>query len=56
MKTVQPEFLKVQAERCRKLAENADSFTGERLLRLAEDYDRRWEAETRKHPANKGGV
>jgi hypothetical protein len=56
MKLVEPEFLRVQAERCRKLAERADSFTRERLLRLAEDYDKRWEAETKKHPANDGGV
>ena len=53
MKIIQPEFLKVQAERCRSLAENADAFTRERLLRLAEDYERRYEAarQTKKeHP------
>ena len=50
MKIIQPEFLKVQAERCRQLAEKADDFTRERLLRLAEDYEKRWEAETEKHP------
>jgi len=56
MKIIEPEFLKVQAERCRELAENADNFTKERLLRLAEDYDRRYAAEIEKHPANNDGV
>jgi hypothetical protein len=50
MKIIQPEFLKVQAGRCRELAESADSFTKERLLRLAEDYEKRYDAEMKKHP------
>jgi hypothetical protein len=34
-------FLKEQADRCRRLAENADKFTKRRLLDLAERYDDR---------------
>jgi hypothetical protein len=34
-------FLKEQADRCRRLAENADKFTKRRLLDLAEKYDSR---------------
>ena len=34
-------FLKVHAERCRSLAENADEFTKRRLLDLAAYYDKR---------------
>jgi len=34
-------FLRAQADRCRSLAENADRFTKRRLLDLAADYDRR---------------
>jgi hypothetical protein len=34
-------FLKEQADRCRRLAENADQFTKRRLLDLAESYDDR---------------
>ena len=34
-------FLKEQADRCRRLAENADEFTKRRLLDLAERYDER---------------
>jgi hypothetical protein len=34
-------FLKVQADRCRRLAENADQFTKRRLLDLAANYDDR---------------
>jgi hypothetical protein len=34
-------FLKEQADRCRRLAENADQFTKRRLLDLAENYDAR---------------
>ncbi len=32
-------LLKAQAERCRNLAENADTFTKRRLLDLAASYD-----------------
>jgi hypothetical protein len=32
-------FIKEQAERCRRLAENADQFTKKRLLNLAARYD-----------------
>lgn len=32
-------FLKEQADRCRRLAENADQFTKRRLLDLAEKYE-----------------
>jgi hypothetical protein len=31
--------LKEQAERCRRLAKHADSFTQKRLLDLASEYD-----------------
>lgn len=48
MKTVNPHFLKEQAERCRRLAEQADPSTKERLLKLAEEYDRRHEEAVRK--------
>jgi len=34
-------FLKAHAERCRSLAENADEFTKRRLLDLAANYDKR---------------
>lgn len=34
-------FLKEQADRCRRLAENTDKFTKRRLLDLAEKYDSR---------------
>jgi hypothetical protein len=34
-------FLKEQADGCRRLAENADQFTKQRLLNLAEKYDSR---------------
>ena len=34
-------FLKEQADRCRRLAENADQFTKRRLLDLAAKYDDR---------------
>ena len=34
-------FLKAHAERCRRLAENADEFTKRRLLDLAANYDKR---------------
>ena len=33
--------LKEQAERCRRLAQQADPFTQKRLLDLAEEYDAR---------------
>jgi hypothetical protein len=35
------EFLKEQAERCRRLARGADPFTEKRLLDLAREYDAR---------------
>jgi hypothetical protein len=35
------EFLKVQAERCRRLAQSTDVFTEKRLLKLAREYDAR---------------
>lgn len=47
METINPDFLKEQAERCRRLAEQADPFTKERLLKLAEEYDRRYEEAVR---------
>jgi hypothetical protein len=34
-------FIKEQADRCRRLAENADRFTKRRLLDLAAKYDDR---------------
>ena len=37
-------FLRAHAERCRRLAENADEFTKRRLLNLAANYDRRVKA------------
>ncbi len=43
MRTVNPDFLKEQAERCRRLAQQADPHTKERLLKLADEYDRRHE-------------
>jgi hypothetical protein len=36
-----PEYLKEQAERCRRLAKGADPFTEKRLLDLARDYEAR---------------
>jgi hypothetical protein len=36
-----PEFLKEQADRCRRLAKGADPFTEKRLLDLAGEYDAR---------------
>jgi hypothetical protein len=35
------EYLKEQAERCRRLAKGADPFTEKRLLDLAREYDAR---------------
>jgi len=40
-------FLKEQADRCRRLAENADKFTKRRLLDLAEKYDERLDRPSR---------
>jgi hypothetical protein len=37
-------FLKAHAERCRLLAENADQFTKRRLLDLATHYDKQLKA------------
>jgi len=39
--SVDTNFLKAHAERCRLLAENADPFTKRRLLDLAAHYDKR---------------
>ncbi len=33
------DFLRQQAERCRRLAKGTDSFTEKRLLKLAEEYE-----------------
>jgi hypothetical protein len=41
---VDANFLKAYAERCRRLAENADEFTKRRLLDLAANYDKRVKA------------
>ena len=35
------EFLRRQAERCRRLAKESDPFTEKRLLKLAEEYEAR---------------
>jgi hypothetical protein len=40
---VDPALFREQAERCRRLARDADPHTKERLLRLAEQYDERYE-------------
>ena len=40
-------FLKEQADRCRRLAQNADQFTRRRLLDLAEKYEDRLERPSR---------
>jgi hypothetical protein len=40
-------FLKEQADRCRRLARNADQFTKRRLLDLAERYEDRLERPSR---------
>jgi hypothetical protein len=42
--SVDTNFLKAQAERCRLLAECADEFTKRRLLDLAAHYDKRVKA------------
>jgi hypothetical protein len=42
--SVDTNFLKAHAERCRSVAENADEFTKRRLLDLAANYDRRVKA------------
>jgi hypothetical protein len=42
--SVDANFLKANAERCRLLAENADEFTKRRLLDLAAHYDKRLKA------------
>ena len=39
--TMDMNFLKAHAERCRSLAENTDEFTKRRLLDLAANYDKR---------------
>ena len=40
-------FLKEQADRCRRLAQNADQFTMRRLIDLAERYDERLQRPSR---------
>jgi hypothetical protein len=42
--SVDSNFLRAQAERCRLLAESADEFTKRRLLDLAAHYDKRIKA------------
>jgi hypothetical protein len=42
--SVDTNFLKAQADRCRSLAEHADEFTKRRLLDLAANYDQRLKA------------
>jgi hypothetical protein len=42
--SVDSNFLRAQAERCRLLAESADEFTKRRLLDLAAQYDKRVKA------------
>jgi len=42
--SVDTNFLKAHAERCRLLAENADEFTKRRLLALAVHYEKRLKA------------
>jgi hypothetical protein len=42
--SVDTNFLKTHADRCRSLAENADEFTKRRLLDLAAHYDKRLKA------------
>lgn len=42
--SVDPNFLKAHAERCRLLAENADPFTQRRLRDLAAYYDKQLKA------------
>jgi hypothetical protein len=42
--SVDTNFLKAQADRCRSLAENADEFTKRRLLDFAVNYDKRLKA------------
>jgi hypothetical protein len=44
LRTLDANFLKAYAERCRSLAENADEFTKLRLLDLAVNYDKRLNA------------
>jgi len=39
--SVDSDFLKAQAERCRSLAKNADEFTKRRLFVLAVHYEKR---------------
>jgi hypothetical protein len=41
MASMDIEFLKQQAERCRRLAKGIDPFTEKRLLKLAEEYEAR---------------
>jgi hypothetical protein len=42
--SVDTNFLKAHAQRCRLLAENADQFTKRRLLDLAAHYDKQLKA------------
>ena len=42
--SVDTNFLKAHADRCRSLAEKADEFTKRRLLDLAAHYDKRLKA------------
>jgi hypothetical protein len=42
--SVDTNFLKAHADRCRSLAENADEFTKRRLLDLAVNYDKQLKA------------
>jgi hypothetical protein len=47
------EYLKQQAERCRRLAKGTDPFTEKRLLDLAREYDERVSRLSIKQPWDK---
>jgi hypothetical protein len=55
-KLVQPMLLKEQAQRCRSLAEKADPSTKERLLVLAQRYDKRYDAQIGKQATATDGA
>ncbi|HRO01829.1 hypothetical protein [Nitrobacter sp. TKz-YC01] len=50
------EFLKQQAERCRRLAKGTDPFTEKRLLKLAEEYEARIKELDRRNPVFRRGI
>jgi len=50
MQVLEREFIEGRVKKLRELAERADPFIRKRLLRLAEDYERRLPVPRRREP------